>query len=186
MNEIGMRLRDMRESRGLSQKSLGKAIQLSQREVSYLENGKRTPSLETITSLVNYFHRGTKQPILAKEWEGFIYSFIGDTLGTVAEGVGLGITLQKRIGKDRYDMVLNLEDGTPIAVDIKLPSSRKVFKPNNVKFLSSLLSSSDEKQQAFLRLLESPEKWPLLKLVDALPTEKVSWLVTVLEGIIRK
>ena len=53
---FGDKLLRLRETRGLSQEDLGKAIMATQRKISYLETGKTEPSLEDIRRLCVYFH----------------------------------------------------------------------------------------------------------------------------------
>ncbi len=54
-NILGTRLRVSREELGLTQDVLSKAVHLSAEFISNLELGKRTPSLETLKSLADFF-----------------------------------------------------------------------------------------------------------------------------------
>jgi len=54
-NILGTRLRISREELGLTQDALSKAVHLSPVFISLLELGKRTPSLETLKSLADFF-----------------------------------------------------------------------------------------------------------------------------------
>lgn len=53
---FGEKIRLLREEKELNQTELGKAIGMTQRKISYLENGKYEPSLEDIKSLCGYFN----------------------------------------------------------------------------------------------------------------------------------
>lgn len=53
---FGEKIRLLREERELNQTELGKAVNMTQRKVSYLENGKYEPSMEDIRALCRYFH----------------------------------------------------------------------------------------------------------------------------------
>lgn len=53
---LGEKIRLLREERELNQTDLGKAVNMTQRKVSYLENGKYEPSVEDITTLCRFFH----------------------------------------------------------------------------------------------------------------------------------
>ena len=48
------RIRDLREDADLSQKEMGKLINLSQRTYAYYESGQRTIPLEVLIDLANY------------------------------------------------------------------------------------------------------------------------------------
>ena len=53
---FGENLRLLREERKLSQENLGKAINMTQRKVSYMENNKYEPSMEDIKSICQFFN----------------------------------------------------------------------------------------------------------------------------------
>ena len=53
---FGDKIRLLREERELNQTELGKAVNMTQRKISYLENGKYEPSLEDIKALCRYFN----------------------------------------------------------------------------------------------------------------------------------
>ena len=50
------KIRLLREEKELNQTELGKAVNMTQRKISYLENGKYEPSLEDIQMLCRFFH----------------------------------------------------------------------------------------------------------------------------------
>ena len=50
-----MKIRELREQMGLSQKELARAIRISPALVCQLESGKRNPSLSTALMLADYF-----------------------------------------------------------------------------------------------------------------------------------
>lgn len=53
---FGEKLRLLREEKELNQTELGKAVNMTQRKVSYLENGKYEPSMEDLKALCRFFH----------------------------------------------------------------------------------------------------------------------------------
>lgn len=53
---FGEKIRLLREQRELNQTELGAAVNMTQRKVSYLENGKYEPSLEDIKALCRFFN----------------------------------------------------------------------------------------------------------------------------------
>ncbi|MGN0977360.1 MAG: helix-turn-helix transcriptional regulator [Faecousia sp.] len=53
---LGEKIRRLREECEMSQTDLGRAINMTQRKVSYLENDKYEPSVEDITALCRFFH----------------------------------------------------------------------------------------------------------------------------------
>lgn len=50
------KIRLLREEKELNQTELGRAVNMTQRKISYLENGKYEPSLEDIKMLCSYFN----------------------------------------------------------------------------------------------------------------------------------
>ena len=53
---FGEKIRLLREQRELNQTELGAAVNMTQRKVSYIENGKYEPSLEDIKALCRFFN----------------------------------------------------------------------------------------------------------------------------------
>ncbi len=53
--KFGEKIKNLREEAELSQTELGKAVNMTQRKVSYIECGKCEPSIEDIVELCNYF-----------------------------------------------------------------------------------------------------------------------------------
>lgn len=52
---FGEKIRLLREEKELNQTQLGLAVNMTQRKISYLENGKYEPSLEDIKMLCCFF-----------------------------------------------------------------------------------------------------------------------------------
>ena len=50
------KIRLLREDKELNQTELGRAVNMTQRKISYLENGKYEPSLEDIKMLCRFFN----------------------------------------------------------------------------------------------------------------------------------
>lgn len=50
------KIRLLREEKELNQTELGQAVNMTQRKISYLENGKYEPSLEDIKMLCRFFN----------------------------------------------------------------------------------------------------------------------------------
>jgi len=50
-----MRIKELREEKGLSQTKLAQALGFNQRTISDYETGKREPNVETIKKLCKYF-----------------------------------------------------------------------------------------------------------------------------------
>ena len=53
---FGEKIRILREDRELNKTELGLAVNMTQRKVSYLENGKYEPSLEDMKALCQFFN----------------------------------------------------------------------------------------------------------------------------------
>ena len=53
---FGEKIRLLREERELNQTELGRAVNMTQRKVSYMENNKYEPSVEDIQALCKYFN----------------------------------------------------------------------------------------------------------------------------------
>ena len=52
---LGERIRNLREDRDLNQTQLGKAVNMSQRKISYIECGKFEPSIDDIVAFCHFF-----------------------------------------------------------------------------------------------------------------------------------
>ncbi len=52
---FGEKIRELREEKELSQQDLGAKVGMTQRRVSYIENGKYEPSLDDIRELCWFF-----------------------------------------------------------------------------------------------------------------------------------
>ena len=52
---FGEKVRQLRETAEFTQAELGKMLNMTQRKISYIENGKYEPSLEDIRSLCKFF-----------------------------------------------------------------------------------------------------------------------------------
>lgn len=53
---FGEKLKLLREERELNQTELGNALNMTQRKVSYLENGKYEPGMDDLRALCSYFN----------------------------------------------------------------------------------------------------------------------------------
>ena len=52
---FGEKIRNLREELNINQTQLGKAVNMTQRKISYIECGKYEPSIDDIVALCNYF-----------------------------------------------------------------------------------------------------------------------------------
>ena len=55
-DSFGDKVRYLREERNISQTELGKALNMTQRKVSYIECGKYEPSIEDIVAIATFFN----------------------------------------------------------------------------------------------------------------------------------
>ena len=53
---FGDKVRGLREDQNLSQTEFGKALNMTQRKVSYIECGKYEPSMEDIVAIATFFN----------------------------------------------------------------------------------------------------------------------------------
>ncbi len=53
---LGEKVRNLREDADLNQTQLGKAVNMTQRKISYIECGKYEPSIEDIVAFCKYFN----------------------------------------------------------------------------------------------------------------------------------
>ena len=53
---LGEKIRLLREDKELNQTELGKAVNMTQRKISYLENDKYEPSIEDVKALCRFFN----------------------------------------------------------------------------------------------------------------------------------
>ena len=54
--QFGEKIRNLREDLDINQTELGKAVNMTQRKISYIECGKYEPSIEDIVALCNFFN----------------------------------------------------------------------------------------------------------------------------------
>ena len=52
---FGEKIRNLREDKDMNQTDLGKAVNMTQRKISYIECGKYEPSIEDIIAFCHYF-----------------------------------------------------------------------------------------------------------------------------------
>ena len=64
---LGTRLRRERESMGITQEALARAVGLSSEFISLLELGKRMPSLDSLTTLADFFKKDVSFFLKEKE-----------------------------------------------------------------------------------------------------------------------
>ncbi len=76
---LGTRLRREREDLDLTQEALARAVGLSKEFISHLELGKRMPSLETLTTLADFFKKDVSYFLKEKE-EAFKILLRGERL----------------------------------------------------------------------------------------------------------
>lgn len=57
--QFSERLRALREDRDLTQTEVAKAVNVTQRNISFYETGKNEPDIETIISLAKFFNVST-------------------------------------------------------------------------------------------------------------------------------
>lgn len=53
---FGEKIRALREDSDLNQSDLGKAVNMTQRKISYLECGKCEPNMDDLRAFCRYFH----------------------------------------------------------------------------------------------------------------------------------
>ena len=54
-NIFGKKLKELREERGLSQKKLGEFLGFCNQTISFWENGRREPDLDTVIEISHFF-----------------------------------------------------------------------------------------------------------------------------------
>ncbi len=53
---VGEKIKNLREDLSLTQGTLGKALNMTQRKLSYIENDKYEPSIEDIRAICRFFN----------------------------------------------------------------------------------------------------------------------------------
>ncbi len=66
MQMIG--LKEIRKKKNLNQQKIALDLSISREAISYYENGKRSPSVETLVMLSNYFNVSIDYLITGKEF----------------------------------------------------------------------------------------------------------------------
>ena len=67
MQMIG--LQEIRKKRGFSQLKVALALSISREALSYYENGKRSPDVDMLIKMSNYFNVSIDYLIMGKEFE---------------------------------------------------------------------------------------------------------------------
>ncbi len=92
MNTIGERLKCLRKERGMSQKTLGELLGVSQQMITQYETGKRTPKIETVRNIAevlettpDYLIGWDDDPYDYDNYDGYLPEpFIGNAKGYFA------------------------------------------------------------------------------------------------------
>ncbi|MEE8605774.1 MAG: helix-turn-helix transcriptional regulator, partial [Candidatus Aminicenantaceae bacterium] len=63
---VGIKIRKLREEMGLTQEDLAKSVGLSSEFISFLELGRRSPSLESLSRIAKFLDREISFFILEK------------------------------------------------------------------------------------------------------------------------
>lgn len=53
---VGEKIRNLREDNNLTQSSLGRALNMTQRKISYIENNQFEPSIQDIIEICKFFN----------------------------------------------------------------------------------------------------------------------------------
>ena len=101
---IGSKIRQLREERGLTQEELAQSIGLSSEFISHLELGKRSPSLDSLSHIANFF--GKKMSFFLPERH--------DEFAELSSRLGKEQTISKelKIFKDYCYQYIKLEEMT--------------------------------------------------------------------------
>ena len=67
MKMIG--LQEIRKTKGYTQLKVAMDLNITRETLSYYENGKRNPDLETLVALSNYFNKSIDYLITGKEFQ---------------------------------------------------------------------------------------------------------------------
>lgn len=62
--ELGMRIKRLRVAKGLTQEKFAEALGISVEYVGKIERGKRSPSLDLVIAMANFFHVSTDYILL--------------------------------------------------------------------------------------------------------------------------
>ena len=68
MSKFSERLVNLRKEKGLSQNELAKSLKISPACVNRWEKGLRTPNIESIASICNFFHVSSDYLLGIKDW----------------------------------------------------------------------------------------------------------------------
>lgn len=116
MNELGKRLRELRESRNMSQVELAKALGKSQVAISKYENGNRELDYKMLENYANFFHVSTdyllgrteKQNefyLSAKDYPEILKPFVDNDKSSITfrvDQIGRNVSL-----KDKQDCIVD-------------------------------------------------------------------------------
>jgi len=67
-NIFGIKLKELRQEQGISQRKLGEALGVCNQTVSFWENGNREPDLDSLRKIAQYFEISTDFLLGLKEY----------------------------------------------------------------------------------------------------------------------
>ena len=138
-------LKGMRKTRSLSQTEFSGLIHKSNRELSFIETGRRPFSLVRASEYLNAVSRTTK-PITGNEWVSIFKSFVLEIVEHLKSGLSLDTADQGIVADDEEEFVyeIPLQDGSCLKLSISKVSKEEYEnsvsdrRRANLDFLESL------------------------------------------------
>jgi len=144
----------MRKKRKMMQSVLCGLVNMSQREISFIENGRRRLSLGMIGAYLSALQKS--EPISDIEWNNFIRAFISDTIYKWAEETPLDLCI------DFTGSSITL-GGETIPVNINFPNYPHLYKDEYLSVIAKVFNSNRETRELLLEILNSDKRKSLLK-----------------------
>lgn len=104
-HEFPNRLLKLRKSHGLSQKKLAQAIGVSQASINYWEKGERTPSVDAVQKIADFFNVQISELLRDEYAESFMIDGCGEIMQLIHEAkrAAVQVDLLKNANDDEKD-----------------------------------------------------------------------------------
>ena len=154
---IGKVIEELRRSRSLTQLEVADYLGTTQRELSFIENGKRGLKSEVFHKLMECLN--SKRPISSSEWTKIFTSMILDSLMPILSSMREGPTInsQEEPNQSYGNILVQLPDDKLFMVEmLAVPKNADPqLTKQSAKILSSILSLHPKNREIIMKLLSA-------------------------------
>lgn len=154
---IGKVIEELRRSRSLTQLAVADYLGTTQRELSFIENGKRGLKPKVFHKLMECLN--SKQPISPSEWTKIFTSMILDSLTSILSSMGEGPTInfQEEPNQSYGNILIQLLDDRLFMVEmLAIPKNADPqLTKQSAKILNLILSLHPKNREIIAKLLSA-------------------------------